>query len=337
MLTPRGNRNFRGLNEEVPVIHVSNLTKYYGDYAAVRDVSFDVPAGQVVGFLGPNGAGKTTTMRILAGFLTATSGKATIAGYDVFWQPVEVRRRIGYMPENCPLYPEMRVTEYLRFRAGIKGMHGWKRRQRIGYVLERCWLTDVRRQLVGTLSKGYKQRVGLADTLLADPPVLILDEPTAGLDPSQIRETRKLIRELGQEHTLLLSTHILPEVEMTCDNVIIIHRGRVVASGPLKELAKQAGAGGPSSLVVEVEGDVDPEPLRQIAEIENIEKEAITQGTRLRIATQEIEKVLARLSIVAVKNNWKLLDLRPHRQTLEELFVRLVEDETPAEEVVAAK
>jgi ABC-2 type transport system ATP-binding protein len=218
------------------VIHVSNLTKYYGDYPAVRDVSFNVPGGQVVGFLGPNGAGKTTTMRILAGFMTATSGRATIDGLDVFWRPVEVRRRIGYMPENCPLYPEMRVVEYLRFRAGIKGLHGRHARKRIDYVLGRCWLPGVRRQLVGTLSRGYRQRVGLADTLLADPPVLILDEPTAGLDPAQIRESRKLIRELGKEHTILLSTHILPEVEMTCDRVIIINRGEVAAEGKLEDL-----------------------------------------------------------------------------------------------------
>src|SRR5436190_13822656 len=157
------------------MIHVSHLTKYYGDYAAVQDISFDVPAGQIVGFLGPNGAGKTTTMRILAGYLTANSGKAAIDGIDVFWDPVGVRRRIGYMPENCPLYQEMRVQEYLHFRAGIKGLSGERRRQRIDYVIGRCWLADVRRQLIGTLSKGYRQRVGLADTLLADPPVLILD------------------------------------------------------------------------------------------------------------------------------------------------------------------
>jgi ABC-2 type transport system ATP-binding protein len=223
------------------VIHVSNLTKYYGDYPAIRDVTFEVSKGQVVGFLGPNGAGKTTTMRILAGYLTATSGQAVIDGYDVFWDALEVRRRIGYMPENCPLYPEMRVTEYLQFRAGVKGIHGRPRRERVDYVLGRCWLADVRRQLIGTLSKGYRQRVGLADTLLADPPVLILDEPTAGLDPGQIRATRDLIRELGQQHTILLSTHILPEVEKTCDSVIIIHRGRVVTSSPLADLARKAG------------------------------------------------------------------------------------------------
>src|SRR5205814_1850615 len=223
------------------VIHVSKLTKYYGDYPAVRDVSFDVERGQIIGFLGPNGAGKTTTMRILAGFLNATSGQATIDGFDVFTQSVEVRRRIGYLPENCPLYPEMRVSEYLKFRAGIKGLHGRDAAGRVEYVFKRCWLGDVRRQLIGTLSKGYRQRVGLADTLLASPPVLILDEPTAGLDPTQIRESRKLIRELGEHHTILLSTHILSEVEMTCDSVIIINRGQVAESSSLEELARKAG------------------------------------------------------------------------------------------------
>jgi len=215
------------------MIEVNHLTKYYGEYPAVRDVSFEVAKGRVVGFLGPNGAGKSTTMRILAGFLTASGGKARIAGFDVFNDPIEVRRRIGYMPESNPLYGELRVDEYLRFRGGLKGL-GWSaRRKRIDYVLKRCWLTDVRRQLIGTLSKGYRQRVGLADALLADPPVLILDEPTAGLDPTQIRETRKLIRELGDQHTMLLSTHILSEVEMTCDSVVIIYQGAVAEDGTL--------------------------------------------------------------------------------------------------------
>lgn len=223
------------------MIHVSNLTKYYGDYPAIQDVSFDVPRGQVVGFLGPNGAGKSTTLRILAGYQTATSGTASIDGYDVFWKPLEVRRRIGYMPENCPLYTDMRVHEYLRFRAGLKAIHGKAARQRVNYVMERCWLDGVERQLIGTLSKGYRQRVGLADALLADPPVLILDEPTSGLDPKQIRETRALIKELAVQHTLLLSTHILPEVEKTCQKIIIIDRGRVAAAGELDTLRATYG------------------------------------------------------------------------------------------------
>ena len=218
------------------MIVVDRLTKYYGEYPAVRDVSFEVPKGRVVGFLGPNGAGKSTTMRIVAGFITATSGTARIDGKDVFWDPIEARRRIGYMPENCPLYPEMRVDEFLRFRGGLKGLGSTVRKNRIDYVLIRCWLTDVKRQPIGTLSKGYRQRVGLADALLADPPVLILDEPTAGLDPTQIRETRKLIRELGTEHTMLLSTHILSEVEMACDSVIIIYQGQKIEDGSLAEV-----------------------------------------------------------------------------------------------------
>ena len=218
------------------MIEVSHLTKYYGDYAAIRDVSFQVGKHQVVGFLGPNGAGKSTTMRILAGFLTASSGQAIVAGHDVLKDPLAVRRSIGYMPENCPLYPEMRVAEYLEFRAGLKGLHGAAARQRVDAAMDQCWLTEVRRQLIGTLSKGYKQRVGLADTLLADPPVLILDEPTSGLDPTQIIETRKLIRQLGEKHTVLVSSHILSEVEMTCDRAVVIVGGQVAAQGRLKEM-----------------------------------------------------------------------------------------------------
>ena len=221
------------------MIAVEHLTKYYGEYPAVRDVSFSVEKGQVVGFLGPNGAGKSTTMRILAGFLTASSGKATIDGKDVFWNPIEARRRIGYMPESCPLYADMKVEEYLWFRGGLKGMSRRERKQRIGFVTERCWVNDVRHQPIGTLSKGYKQRVGLADALLADPPVLILDEPTAGLDPTQIRETRMLLRELGRQHTMLLSTHILSEVEATCDSLIIIYQGKVVEDGSLEAVRQR--------------------------------------------------------------------------------------------------
>jgi ABC-2 type transport system ATP-binding protein len=221
------------------MIVVDHLTKYYGDYPAVRNVSFQVDKGQVVGFLGPNGAGKSTCMRILAGFLTATSGKASIDGKDVFWDPIAARRRIGYMPENCPIYADMRVDEYLRFRGGLKGLTRRECKLRLGFVVERCWLRDVKHQIIGTLSKGYRQRVGLADALLADPPVLILDEPTAGLDPAQIRETRKLMRELGQQHTMLLSTHILSEVEATCDSVIVIYQGRVVEDGTLPTVRKR--------------------------------------------------------------------------------------------------
>ena len=315
------------------MIHVSNLTKYYGDYPAVRNVSFDVARGQIVGFLGPNGAGKSTTMRILAGYQTATSGQATIDGFDVFWQPVEVRRRIGYMAENCPLYHDMRVSEYLVYRAGIKGLHGRQRRQRLDYVLKRCWLTDVRRQLIGTLSKGYRQRVGLADTLLADPSVLILDEPTAGLDPTQIREARNLIHELGQEHTIILSTHILPEVEMTCNHVIIIHRGRVAASGSLRDLEQQAKRR--AGIVAETTGPVEPGPLRQLHGAAEVDIESIDGGTRVRITTDQPEAVSGKLYALAVARGWHLRSLQPQRHTLEDLFVRIVGAEDGAAVAVA--
>jgi ABC-2 type transport system ATP-binding protein len=304
------------------VIHVSKLTKYYGDYAAVRDVSFQVEPGQIVGFLGPNGAGKSTTMRILAGYLTATSGRARIDGLDVFWKPLEVRRRIGYMPESCPLYPEMRVAEYLRFRAGIKGLHGRQASRRVEQVLQRCWVDDVRGQLIGTLSKGYRQRVGLADALVADPPVLILDEPTAGLDPSQIRETRVLIRELGERHTVLLSTHILSEVEMTCDHVIIINRGVVAESGPIAGLAQRAGQ--QAVLIAELGGNVDGAAVRRLIDVDRAETQALADGVRLRIPTKNPATLAAKLAALAVEQGWQVRELRPQQQTLEDLFVRIV-------------
>lgn len=316
------------------MISVSRLTKYYADNPAIYNVSFEVDRGQVVGFLGPNGAGKSTTMRILAGYLTATSGRASIAGLDVFWEPVEVRRRIGYMPENCPLYGEMRVAEYLHFRAGIKGLHGKQRRQRLQYVLERCWLNEVRRQLIGTLSKGFRQRVGLADALLADPPVLILDEPTAGLDPTQIRESRKLIRELSAKHTILLSTHILPEVEMTCDHVIIINRGQVAASGSLSDLARRAEER--LFLRVVVAGQPDVEPLRSTIGVDWIDTETVGDSTRIRVATSNPTELTPRICRLAVEKEWRLREIRPERQTLEELYARIVErDERLAQSLSA--
>jgi ABC-2 type transport system ATP-binding protein len=300
------------------MIHVSGLTKYYGDYAAIQDISFDVPAGKIVGFLGPNGAGKSTTMRILTGYLTATSGKATIAGFDVFWDSVDVRRRIGYMAESCPLYQEMRVNEYLHYRAGIKGLSGKQRRDRLDYVLKRCWLQDVRRQITGTLSKGYRQRVGLADALLTSPPVLILDEPTAGLDPTQIRSTRALIRELGQEHTILLSTHILSEVEMTCDSVIIINRGRVVASSSLVDLARQAGE--KACLIAVFENPVSAEAVRHLPGITSVTSDG---DSSLRLASQDMDILAPRLCALAVEKGWRLRELRPQKPTLEDLFVHI--------------
>lgn len=309
------------------MIHVSRLTKYYGDYPAVQDVSFDVRAGQIVGFLGPNGAGKSTTMRILAGYLNATSGKATIDGLDVFWDSVEVRRRIGYMPESCPLYTEMRVNEYLDFRAGIKGLYGRPRQRRIDYVLDRCWIRDVETQLIGTLSKGYRQRVGLADALLINPPVLILDEPTAGLDPTQIRSTRGLIKELGKEHTILLSTHILSEVEATCDSVIIIHRGKVAVSSTLEEFKTKASA--KAHLVFVIAGNGDPNTFRSVQGVLDmrINDNPFSDTKTLRITTTDTNDLAPRLCHFASINGWRVVELTVVRPTLEELFVEITEKE----------
>jgi ABC-2 type transport system ATP-binding protein len=226
------------------MIKVENLSKRYAGVAALNNVSFEVKRGEIVGFLGPNGAGKSTTMRILTGFIPATAGRAQVAGFDVFENSLEVRRHIGYMPESNPLYSDMRVTEYLGFRARLKGVPRSKRKARIARCMELCGIQDVRHRIIGLLSKGYRQRVGLADALLAEPDLLILDEPTIGLDPVQIRQVRQLIKDLGKEHTILLSTHILPEVEMTCNRVIIIHHGRILASDTPDSLMKTLNAGG---------------------------------------------------------------------------------------------
>src|SRR6202521_6372475 len=222
------------------MIDVQNLTKHYGPVTAIRDVSFSVEPGQIIGFLGPNGAGKSTTMRILSCFMPASSGTARVAGFDVFSESLEVRRRIGYLPESVPLYSELRVADYLDFVAAVKGVGRAQRKARVGEVMERCHINDVSRRMIGKLSKGYRQRVGLAQAIVSDPAVLILDEPTIGLDPQQITEIRALIKSLAGDHTVILSTHILPEVSMICDGVIIINRGRVVAKGTQAELVEQA-------------------------------------------------------------------------------------------------
>src|SRR5205809_1361575 len=230
------------------MIEVTHLTKYFGPILAVDDISFRIAQGEIVGFLGPNGAGKTTTIRILTSYLPATSGIARVANHDVMKESMEVRRAIGYLPESVPLYPEMRVEEYLLFRAKLKGVDRKARPARLDYCLDRCRIREVRRRLIGTLSKGYRQRVGLADAMIHDPPILILDEPTAGLDPLQIRETLSLIKELGEQRTVLLSTHILSEVEAVCERVIIIAAGKVGLSKTLAELEAE------SSTLLEVRG-----------------------------------------------------------------------------------
>src|SRR5690348_15040038 len=232
------------------MIKVSELTKRYARTTAVDHISFEVEKGQIVGFLGPNGAGKTTTMRMLTCFLPPTSGTATVAGFDVLEQPLEVKKRIGYLPESPPLYLEMGTVDYLTFVGRLKGLGGAELRQRVDYACERCAITDVRSKLLGKLSKGYRQRVGLAQAIIHNPDVLILDEPTAGLDPKQINETRDLIKGLAGDHTIILSTHILPEVEQTCEQVIIINKGKVVATDSVRNL--QGRARGAESLVLDI-------------------------------------------------------------------------------------
>src|SRR5580693_4991240 len=232
------------------MIKVKDLTKRYARTIAVDQISFEVARGQIVGFLGPNGAGKTTTMRMLTCFLSPTSGSATVAGFDVLEEPLEVKKRIGYLPETPPIYPEMETAEYLKFVGQLKGLSGADLRKRIDYVCERCAVADVKTKLLGKLSKGYRQRVGLAQAIIHNPEVLILDEPTAGLDPKQINETRDLIKDLAGEHTIVLSTHILPEVEQTCEQVIIINKGKLVATDSVRNL--QARTRGDESLLLEV-------------------------------------------------------------------------------------
>ncbi len=252
------------------MIKVSNLTKCFGRTVAVDNISFEIQHGEIVGFLGPNGAGKSTTMRMLTCFLAPTCGDITIAGLDILNDSQEIRRKIGYLPENAPLYEDMRVVEYLRYRGKLKGLRGRKLRGRIDDVSNSCGLIDVRSSIIGRLSKGYKQRVGLADSLINEPPVLILDEPTIGLDPNQIRNIRELIKGLAKQHTVLLSSHILSEVEMICERVLIINKGRIVASDTTKGLARRADAG--HRVTVEIKGPKEMIAEMLVKEIDGLEQ-----------------------------------------------------------------
>ena len=272
-------------------ISVRNLTKRYDNVTALADISFEVQTGEIVGFLGPNGAGKTTALRILTGMLSPTAGSVQIDGLDVVAHSLEIRRRIGYLPEHIALYPELRVQEYLSYRAAIKGVAAKERRARINAAMERCVVTDVRRQLIGRLSKGYRQRVALADCLLGRPKILILDEPTVGLDPHQIRQTRALIRELGRTTTILLSTHILPEVEMICDRVTIIDKGRIVAVDTPDNLRKQMT--GTQVVHVELRGAAAAmeQAVAQLKSIQQLEVNVRVplEEVFIRLTTQEQE------------------------------------------------
>jgi ABC-2 type transport system ATP-binding protein len=323
------------------MIEVDRLTKRYGPIPAIQDVSFTVEKGQIVGFLGPNGAGKTTTMRILSCFMPASGGTARVAGYDVFEQSLEVRRRIGYLPENVPLYADMTVGAYLDFVANIKGIGRSERRRRVGEVLERCQIPDVRERLIGRLSKGYRQRVGLAQALIADPDVLILDEPTIGLDPKQIVGIRQLIKSLAGAHTVILSTHILPEVSMVCEAVIIINRGRVVASGPLDRLMQELS---PTARVqVQVEGppELVAQSLRALPGVQRVESRGIADGASTFVLEAERARDVRReIAQLAAQQRWGLLELKALDLSLEDVFIRIVageeHEETMADEAAGS-
>ncbi len=304
------------------MIEVKNLSKYYGSRAAVDDISFSVREGEIVGFLGPNGAGKTTTLRILTCYMPATSGSVTVAGHDVLTESMAVRAAVGYLPESVPLYPEMRVREYLRFRGKLHDMDRGAREAAIARVVERCWLGDVVDRPIGQISKGFRQRVGLADALLHNPKVLVLDEPTVGLDPRQIRETRALIRELAQEHTVILSSHILPEVEATCQRLIIIHEGRLVAQGAPDELRERIT--GQANLIAELQGPPEEvvAELRKLAGVTDVRGTASDGWTAVNIATER--DVRADVYRLATEHNWTLRELRRDIATLEDFFVKIV-------------
>jgi ABC-2 type transport system ATP-binding protein len=315
------------------MIEVQHLTKRYGPITAVDDVSFRVEKGEILGFLGPNGAGKTTTMRVLTGYMPATEGKAVVAGFDVFQQPIEAKTRTGYLPETPPLYPEMTVREYLHFVARLKlGATGRaERTQRVDTVMRRTRVDDMANRPCGKLSKGYRQRVGLAQALIHDPEVLILDEPTAGLDPKQIIETRDLIRSLAGDHTIVLSTHILPEVAQTCQRVVIINKGRVVAEDTPENLTHQLK--GAATLYVQVAANGQAaDLLAQLPGVNGVLKVDGTESvTGYEIEVEPNHDVRRDVARTIVTNGWGLLELRPLRMSLEEIFLQLTTEEQPEE------
>jgi ABC-2 type transport system ATP-binding protein len=310
------------------MIEVSGLTKRYGPITAIHDVSFTVGRGQIVGFLGPNGAGKSTTMRILACFMPASGGAARVAGYDVFTQSMDVRRRIGYLPENVPLYTDMKVAPYLDFVAEVKGVGRSDRRRRVAEVMERCLISDVQNRYIGKLSKGYRQRVGLAQALVSDPEVLILDEPTIGLDPKQIAEIRSLIRSLAGQHTVILSTHILPEVSMVCEGVIIINRGAVVAQGSIDQLVGQFFPTARVHMQVAAPPDAVAAAVAKIPGVVGVEQQAVADGVGTYVVESAPDRdVRVELFQLAAAQQWRLLELRRLGLTLEEVFIRVVAGE----------
>ena len=329
------------------MIEVENLTKNYGAFRALADISFRIEKGEVVGFLGPNGAGKTTTMRILTCFMPASSGKATVAGYDVFKESLEVRKRIGYLPENIPLYPEMTVSKYLKYISKIKGLPRSRRAERLDVAIEACGLTERRSQIIGQLSKGYRQRVGLAQALIHDPDVMIFDEPTSGLDPRQIIEIRELIKELGKEHTIILSTHILPEASMTCERLIVINEGRIAGDVKLSEgrpISVDSGAHvepdivGGKTLYLEVGAPLEDArtALESVPNVNRVEHREINDGNHpvFHVSCDAETDARPEIADAIVRNGWSLLEMRSIEMTLEEVFLRLTTgNDTEAEQI----
>ncbi len=311
------------------MIEVANLTKRYNGRTAVDDISFTVARGEIVGLLGPNGAGKSTTMRMLSGFMPGTSGTVRVAGFDVFHEADEVRRRIGYMPENNPLYLEMRVGEYLKFRARLKGLRWNRSRERVSTVIEQCGLTDVSRRVIGQLSKGYKQRVGLADALVHEPELIILDEPTIGLDPHQIRSVRQLIKSLAGRHTVLISTHILPEVEMMCGRVLIMFGGHVVASDTPENLQRRMAGG--SQVIAEIAA---PEAALRAAweHLPEVEQFDVSPGEgeyfRCALTAREGRDLRPLVFQLVRENGWALRELTRSRHSLEDVYVQVTKPNT---------
>jgi ABC-2 type transport system ATP-binding protein len=312
------------------MIEVSGLTKYYGSVAAIKDVSFTVEAGEIVGFLGPNGAGKTTTMRILTCFFPPSHGVARVCGLDVVDDSVEVRRRVGYLPENVPLYGDHTVNSYLDFVAEVRGLERSKRRRRVGEVMERCGLEGVSHRRISTLSKGYRQRVGIAQALVHDPQVIILDEPTIGLDPMQIREIRELIRELSGQRTVIVSTHILPEVSMICTRALIINRGRIVAADTPENLAFGLKSG--YRISMELESRNPQEALQMLQEVDGVKSVRLTRDSMsppwvLSVEVEHGKDPRGELARMVVERGWSLLEMKRQEMTLEEVFLELVTDE----------
>ncbi|MEP6686632.1 MAG: ATP-binding cassette domain-containing protein [Verrucomicrobiota bacterium] len=305
------------------MIKVENLTKRFAGQTAIQDLNFEVGKGEIMGFLGPNGAGKSTTMRILSSFMPPTSGRASVAGFDIFEQSLQARAHLGYMPENVPLYGDMRVNEYLDYRAALKGVPYRRMAERVGDVTELCGLKDVEKKLIRALSKGYRQRVGLADALVHEPDLLILDEPTSGLDPNQIRQVRDLIKNLGKQHTILLSTHILPEVEMTCSRVIIIHKGRIEACDTPENLLGQIRTATGVVLEAKVGADDGGEQLATISGVRDVSAKSEGDWKTFSLRVESGTDVREEVFRLARDRRWTVRELSQRKATLEDVFVEI--------------